>query len=279
MTENEFDRTARAWLDDGPSQMSDRALLSALEEIHTTRQRRSPWPARRATPVTMFARVAVAAVFVVAVGLIAGNVVPRLPFGSSVGAQPTPSSTADPTPSPSPSSSDDMWIDFPNLKTTFVSPTYGYSFKYLDRGGLSPATEPWDPVNAAPNEAGASLIGRDVDQFDVVETGLGAMFVGASMEIADGSSIYDWIDDYISAGGCYVPRNEQAAITIDGHSGRISDECPDKVVATVVVDGRLYLFAMLHNRADARALFDAFAATIDLRPEDIAVPSSTPASS
>ena len=69
-----------------------------------------------------------------------------------------------------------------------------------------------------------------------------------------------------------MPRNEQAGITIDGHSGRISDECPDKVVATVVVDGRLYLFAMLHNRADARALFDAFAATIDLRPEDAAPP-------
>ena len=80
------------------------------------------------------------------------------------------------------------------------------------------------------------------------------------------------VDDYISAGGCYVPRNEQAGITIDGHSGRISDECPDKVVATVVVDGRLYLFAMLHNRSDARALFDAFAATIDLRPEDAAAP-------
>jgi len=269
MNENEFDRTARAWLDDGPSQMSDRGLLSALEEIHTTRQRRSPWPARRATRVSMFARVAVAAVFVVAVGLLAGNVVPRLSDGSGVGAQPTPSSTADPTTSPSPSSSDDVWIDFPNLQTTFVSPTYGYSFKYLDRGGLTPATVRWDPVNAPPiDEAGVSLIGRDFDQFDVVETGMGATFVGASMEIADGASIYDWVDDYISAGGCYVPRSQQAEITIDGQSGKVSDECPDKVVATVVDGGRLYLFAMLHDRTDARAFFDAFAATIDLRPED-----------
>ena len=36
MNENEFDLTARAWLDDGPTRMSDHALLSALEEIHTT---------------------------------------------------------------------------------------------------------------------------------------------------------------------------------------------------------------------------------------------------
>ena len=80
-----------------------------------------------------------------------------------------------------------MWIDFPNLKTTFVSPTYGYSFKYLDRGGLTPAKVRWDPVSAAPiAEAGVSSIGRDVDQFDVVDTGLAAMFLGASMEIPDG---------------------------------------------------------------------------------------------
>jgi hypothetical protein len=47
-------------------------------------------------------------------------------------------------------------------------------------------------------------------------------------------------------------------------------------MATVVVDGRLYLFMMVHNRDDARAFFDAFVATIDLRPEDAAPPSSTP---
>jgi hypothetical protein len=50
MNENEFDLTARAWLEDGPTRMADHALLSALEEIHTTRQRRAVWPAWRATP-------------------------------------------------------------------------------------------------------------------------------------------------------------------------------------------------------------------------------------
>ena len=273
MNENEFDRTARAWLDDGPTQMADRAVLSALEEIHTTRQHRAVWPAWRATPVSMFARVAVAAVFVVAVGLVAGNVVPRLPGGLSVGGQPTPSSTPVPTPSPSPSTSPAQVIDFPSLSTTFISPTYGFSFKHLDRGRLRPASERWDPATEPPLEAPFdSFIGRDIEGFDVVETGLEATFGGASMEIADEASIEDWIDKYLSAGGCYVPRSLQAEIIIDGQSGRISDECPDKVVATVVADGRLYLFALWPDRADARALFDAFAATIDLRPEDAAPP-------
>ena len=43
MNENEFDLAARAWLDDGPTRMSDHAVLSALEEIRTTRQRGSSW--------------------------------------------------------------------------------------------------------------------------------------------------------------------------------------------------------------------------------------------
>jgi hypothetical protein len=51
-----------------------------------------------------------------------------------------------------------------------------------------------------------------------------------------------------------------------------------KVVATVVVGGRLYLFIPSHMRSDARAFFDAFVATIDLRPEDAAMPSISPSS-
>ncbi len=127
MTDNDFDQTARAWLDDGPTRMSDRALLSALAEIHTTRQRRAVWPAWRATPVSIFIRVASAAVLVVAVGLLAVNVVPRQPDGSSVGG---------PTPSPSA-------VDFPSLTRTFVSPRNGFSIKHPDGVALTPAKQLW----------------------------------------------------------------------------------------------------------------------------------------
>ena len=58
----------------------------------------------------------------------------------------------------------------------------------------------------------------------------------------------------------------------------ISEDCPDEIEATVVAGGRLCLFTPLHDRSDARAVFEAFAATIDLRPEDAAAPSSTPSS-
>jgi hypothetical protein len=263
MNENEFDRTARVWLDDGPTRMSDRALLSALAEIHTTRQRRALRPAWRAAPVSIFARVATAAVLVVAVSLVAINVVPSPSDRPSVGG-----------PSPSPSAS--AAVDFP-MTSTFVSPTYGFSFKYLDRGGLRPATELWDPVR---QQADINLDGA----FDAVETGLSAYFEAASVKLPDGVSIDAWVDQYVTptaAGGCGVARGRQAEITIDGQSGRVA-EChngdPDRVQATVVAGGRLYLFILSAARSDARALFDAWIATIDLRPEDAAVPSNSPSS-
>jgi hypothetical protein len=276
MNENDFDLAARAWLRDGPTRMSDHGLTSALEEIHTTRQRRAVWPAWRAAPVSLFARVTLAAVLVVAVGLLAGNVIPRQPDGSAVGGPPTPSPTTEPTPGPSPSPSPTQAVDFPDLTTTFVSPRNGFSIKHPDRVALTPAKQ---------------LLGfsKQVDDgFDVVETGLGAVFKGAStggleddgISMLDGVATDQLIDRYLSddgvfPGGCGVPRSQQVQITIDGQSGRIA-ECANRIEATVVAGGRLYLFILSHSRPDARAVFDAFAATIDLRPQDAAVPSSPP---
>ncbi|HEX7347460.1 MAG TPA: hypothetical protein VF253_11765, partial [Candidatus Limnocylindrales bacterium] len=114
MNESEFDLVARAWLDDGPSQMSDRAVLSALEEVHATRQRRARWPALRAIPVSNFARLAITAVLGVAVGLVATSVVPNQPDESGVGG-----------PFPSPSAA--QAVDFPDLTNTFVSQKNGFS--------------------------------------------------------------------------------------------------------------------------------------------------------
>jgi hypothetical protein len=90
MTDNEFDRTARAWLEDGPNRISDRALLSALEAIHATRQRRAWWPAQRESRMfTMFRIAAVAGAILLAIvgfGLLSSGVRP----GPSPAPTPTP---------------------------------------------------------------------------------------------------------------------------------------------------------------------------------------------
>jgi hypothetical protein len=169
------------------------------------------------------------------------------------------------------------------MTKTFVSPTYGYSFKYYR--GITPATVAWDP--SKPPDA----ISRD-RQFDANQTGAGAYFQGASTPVPDGFSIDEWVDEYVTplsaAGGC----GPQGEITIDGQMGRIAvcpgapdtdpreaidTGTPGEIYATVVAGGRLYLFSLGGPRGEgARMLFDAWVATIDLRPEDAAVPSLTP---
>ena len=94
--EQRFDRTARTWLEDGPTRAPDRPVAAALTEITTTSQERDlrvPW---RFTHMPMLLRVAVAAI---AIAVIGGGALfllrdPGLP---GVGVQPTVS------PSPSPS--------------------------------------------------------------------------------------------------------------------------------------------------------------------------------
>lgn len=103
MTENDFDRTARRWLEDGPTVMSDRALQAALDEIHITRQRRAWRPARRVFDMKTSIRLAIGAAAVVVAAVIGINF---LPGGSGVGGgtavTPTPSPTPTPTPIPLP---------------------------------------------------------------------------------------------------------------------------------------------------------------------------------
>ena len=262
MNENEFDRTARAWLDDGPTRMSDRAVLSALEEIHTTRQRRTWWPARRATPVMTFGRAAIAAVIVVGVGVVAVNVLPRQSDGSGVGGQPTtspsPSPSPTPSPSPSPTPSPAQPAGIPDLTQTYVSSLNGFSIGYPAGFEIQPATEVWDP---RVNQEG-------YPQFDFIV----GTFRGSSTQVPDGVTIDDWVDQsvvhYEPGSVCGAPRSELPEVTIDGQPGRITLDCPGEIEATVVAGGRLYLFTLLSDASDAKAIFDAYAATIDLRPAD-----------
>ena len=69
----DFDRIAQSWLQDGPTEMPDRSLQAALDEVHVTSQRRFG-AARRVIPMNgNTPRVAAAAVIgllVLVVGLI-----------------------------------------------------------------------------------------------------------------------------------------------------------------------------------------------------------------
>ena len=163
--------------------------------------------------------------------------------------------------------------DFPNLTTTFVSPRNGFSIKHPDGGGtVTPAKQLWGSASRSTTD---SMSWRPAwpPSSRARRQSSGPVRIGTML--AHGQAvdrIDEWVDDrtsrttYVLPGGCGVPRSQQAEITIDGQSGRIA-ECPNQIEATVVAGGRLYLFTLSHDRSDARAVFDAFVATIDLTPE------------
>src|SRR5439155_6375352 len=90
------DKLIRAFLDEGQTDLPDRVFDAVRHDIQRTRQRVviGPW---RVPNMNMFARVAIAAAAVVAIGFAWVNFGPSR-AGPGVGAQPTPT----PTPSPKP---------------------------------------------------------------------------------------------------------------------------------------------------------------------------------
>lgn len=150
---------------------------------------------------------------------------------------------------------DDEPFSAADLTTTFVSPRNGFSMQHPDGAAVTAAEQIW---------------GYD-DGFDVVDMGSGTVFKGVSQGSAGlgDESIDQEVDESVSellSDGCAVPRREQEAITIDGVLGRIA-ECSNHIEATVVTDEQLYLFTLTRVGDDARAIFDALLATIDLTPE------------
>ena len=135
MSANDFERTARLWLDDGPTELSDRALRSALDEIHVTRQRRSWWPARRFRELNTPIRVAIAAAAVAVVALVGINLLPK--SGGVGGPASSPTSSPSPTLSPSVSPSAAVLPDGALPAGTYVYAPFG-SGPGLDSTCLQP---------------------------------------------------------------------------------------------------------------------------------------------
>ena len=97
--------TVLSWLREDAHENAEHVLLRALDEVDTTPQRRSWWPARRPSDMNTFAKVLIATAAVVAVAVVGINLLPG--GGSGPGSSPPPASPtappAPPSPSPTPS--------------------------------------------------------------------------------------------------------------------------------------------------------------------------------
>ena len=269
-----------AWLEEGPNELPDSTRRAIAVDIRTTHQSRRPsWFPWRFPMVDRLSLVALAAVAVMVLA-VAGLAVSRIaPDGSNVGGPPPARSTSaslSPSPSEAPSAAPiPTTLVIPVMSELFVSSRYGYSVMHPADWSGAEASQAWSPPEW---KAGNSPL----EPFDIISEGDELPGLrAASAPLPDGlPDVNDWIDEYLTFGdpNCVPPREGQELISIDGAPGRLRDACGE-VEATIVLGGRVYMFTLFLFNApvtNGRELFDALAGTIDLRPEDAALPSPSP---
>jgi len=267
-----------AWLEEGPNELPESTRRAIAVDVRTTHQsRRSVWAPRWFPRLDRLTMAAMAAVAVMA--LVIGGFVVR-PFesgGSNVGGlPPAPSASPAPSPSETPSAAPiPTTLVIPAMSELYTSRRFGYSVQYPAAWSVEQATQTWSPpdwkADASPGEP-----------FDYISGGGEPPILRvASAPLPDGlANVNDWIDEYLTFGdpNCVPPRERSELISIDGAPGRLWDAC-STVEATIVLEGRVYMFTLILSSdqvANGRELFDALAATIDLRPEDAAIASPSP---
>jgi hypothetical protein len=271
MTERSFDRIADAFLADGPVVLPDRVFDAAFEEVHRTRQRRAlvrvPW---RFPTMNTFAKLAVAAVAVIAIGVLGLTFLP--PGGSGVGGAPAatpsatatataaPTATAVPTPTPAPAPTG------PPLTGQFTSERHGFSISYPEGWSTRPATGPWT----------TGVVDFFNEGSDLLQPGdPGNPFVALASQPLGDRTREEWeadvwqilIDDDPGTASC---ASSAEPITIDGAMGITACN------TALVTDGGRGYAVMLWVSSDApsvaevydEAWFASVLATMELRPED-----------
>ena len=240
---------------EAPPRAPDWVLRSALQTIDTTRQRRVVIRVPRRFPnMNTVAKVAIAAVVVIAVGALGLSVLgPRSPSG--VGGQPTasPSPAPSSTPSPSPSASPLT----PALTETFTSTRHGFSISYPTGWVPRRATDPWTTDLPDFGSTAADVIYDPVLQDHL-------WIVVASQPLA-GKTATQWLDDLLAdCAASFQP------VTIDGTQGRLCD-----ATAATSAGDRGYVITLYTSGDDPTAVagydqtyFNDILATLQLRPED-----------
>ena len=150
----------------------------------------------------------------------------------------------------------------PPLDATFTSTVHGYSMDYPGRWTASPATVAWDARLSELDELTSDqIIKDDLNVFRIASTAL-----------PDGVDTDAWIGRWLTEANspCAPARATLAEVVIDGQPGRVRTSC-GAVEATVVADGRVYMFTLSANGptpgVSSRDVFEAIVATVQLTPE------------
>jgi hypothetical protein len=255
-TDRDLDRITRAWLADGPEELSDRVIDAAVDQIRLTRQRRTvgvPW---RMPTMTTPARVATTAVVGV---LVFGGAL--LFFGRSgqpavggASTSPSPSATSTSVPSATATAA----IPVPALTQVISSPRHGYSVMVPSDWTLTPASAPWTTgIDTLYDDPGLDKLGNAEVRLAIASQPLG------------GQSPSDWLAPYCRSGTTKTACGREIAIgdqtghvDEDGLSAGGGTVETGGVIfdAAVTADGRGYIFIM-DGHVD-NALFEAVLRTV-----------------
>jgi hypothetical protein len=264
-----FDRIAEAWLADGPGELADRVLDSALREIHQTRQRRplaSPW---RNRPMPFFStNLGRAATAVVAAVVVIGGAIYLLGGRPGVGGpSPVPSqtavaeaTTAAPTTAPS------IVVRPPRSAFTesFTSSQYGFTVKYPKGWTVRPAKETF---------RGGEIPSAEATSADAISSGEMEFYVVAE-PVAAGTTEAQWtasIDPRVprSFGFAANCAKSATALTVDGEAATelAFDVCRVATFMWVTTVHAGYGYQIVWTDyaftplADAQGVFDSFLST------------------
>jgi hypothetical protein len=252
-TDRDFERTAQAWLAQGPDRLPDRVLDAVVDEIHVTPQRHAlsvPWRILRMNQMTRVLSV-IAAVVVVVIG----GVVLLRPGSPSSGSPSGPGGSTGSSPGSS---------GMPPLSKTFTSTVNGYSMSYPDGWKVVTATQSWTTGSTTFNPDDHS-----VDSF----SGPNLAIYAVSQKLATSGSPTQWLDKYLSDAklefsnrpDCAVVKTEP--IVVDGATGVMNYSCSIVLIDAVVTSaGRGYVFSMQGDSVDKAWVLDLLK-TVKLNPQ------------
>ena len=257
-TDRDFERTAQAWLAQGPDRLPDRVLDAVADEIHVTPQRhalRVPW---RNLPMNQMTR-AVGVILAVLVVVIGGIVLLRP--GSPSSGSPTSGSPSGPGGSAGRSPASSGLLPLPK---TFTSPINGYSISYPDGWKVVAATQSWPTGSFTFNPDD-----RWVDSF----SGPNLAIYAVSQKLATNTTPTKWLDEYVSDAtlefsnrpDCAVVKTEP--IVVDGATGVMNYSCSVVLIdALVTAGGRGYAFSLQGDSVDKAWMLDLLK-TVKLNPQ------------
>jgi hypothetical protein len=278
-TNRDFDRIASAWLAEGPSELADRVLDAALDEVHLTHQRRRltvPWRTpTMSTPLRFAAAIAIIAVIGYA-GLTFLS-----PRQGGPGGEPSPIPTPTQTPVTSPTPAPTVNLLDTSLWTTYTSDRYGFSIAHPVGWEERPSDHVWTM-----EADGADWLNTGAEVF-VDTTGEGIRVSAWSVAVEPGTAVEAWLETYCATNKntpCTDIQARSAPVTMDGHPG-FRPAFDQDTQAFFLVDDRAYGVAIWRTDDDPSTakygggirLLEALLSTMQLLPGGPASePTATP---